>query len=317
MPLEVGGLYREDEERFEQAMQAIERIGENLGPGRPLTRKGERASEWNVLAQGVKPPSMSHAVIVVALFRELPANLERRKTVMSRVLDDLSLVQACRAGQTEAFGTLVRRHQDRLYPTILRLIGSAEDAEDVLQDSFVRAFEKLDQFHGESSFYTWIYRIAVNLALQRTSATASSFVGASATKPENCRRRGSAGRVSRSRSDLALERAEREHLVEAALDKLCPEHRAVVILKDFDGHRYEEISEILNVPVGTVRSRLHRAAANFAIVFGVWSNSTNRFARVLLHPARVDKHRADPNEMPATVPDASLFAEDDVNALRR
>jgi RNA polymerase sigma-70 factor (ECF subfamily) len=84
---------------------------------------------------------------------------------MSRVLDDLSLVQACRAGQTEAFGTLVRRHQDRLYPTILRLIGSAEDAEDVLQDSFVRAFEKLDQFHGESSFYTWIYRIAVNLAL--------------------------------------------------------------------------------------------------------------------------------------------------------
>ena len=80
-------------------------------------------------------------------------------------LDDNSLVKACRAGQTEAFGALVLRYQDRLYPTILRLIGSAEDAKDVMQDTFLRAFEKLDQFQGDSSFYTWVYRIAVNLAL--------------------------------------------------------------------------------------------------------------------------------------------------------
>ena len=100
-----------------------------------------------------------------SLFWELTANPKRRIMVMSRFLDDHSLVQACRAGQTEAFGTLVARYQERLYPTILRLIGSAEDAEDILQDTFVRAFEKLDQFQGDSSFYTWIYRIAVNLAL--------------------------------------------------------------------------------------------------------------------------------------------------------
>jgi RNA polymerase sigma-70 factor, ECF subfamily len=178
---------------------------------------------------------------------------------MSRVVDDHSLVQACRAGHTEAFGTLVRRHQDRLYPTILRLIGSAEDAEDVLQDSFVRAFEKLDQFHGESSFYTWIYRIAVNLALsghRRRRIRSShrpqlgSRVAAGEDPPDES---------PEADPTLPVERAERERLVEAALDKLCPEHRAVVILKDFDGHRYEEISEILQVPVGTVRSRLHRA----------------------------------------------------------
>ena len=100
-----------------------------------------------------------------SLFWELTANLKRRIMVMSRFLDDHSLVQECRAGQTEAFGTLVARYQERLYPTVLRLIGSAEDAEDILQDTFVRAFEKLDQFQGDSSFYTWIYRIAVNLAL--------------------------------------------------------------------------------------------------------------------------------------------------------
>ncbi len=86
---------------------------------------------------------------------------------MTRNVDDLSLVQACRAGRTEAYGLLVRNCQDRLYPTILRLMGSREDAQDVLQDAFVRGFGKLDQYHGDSSFYTWIYRIAVNLALSR------------------------------------------------------------------------------------------------------------------------------------------------------
>ena len=79
--------------------------------------------------------------------------------------DDNSLIVACRAGRTEAFGVLVQRYQDRLYPTMLRLTGSADDALDLLQDAFLRAFEKLDRFQGESSFYTWVYRIAVNLAL--------------------------------------------------------------------------------------------------------------------------------------------------------
>jgi RNA polymerase sigma-70 factor, ECF subfamily len=174
-------------------------------------------------------------------------------------LDDLSLVEACRGGQTEAFGALVRRYQDRLYSTVLRLVGSSEDAEDVLQDAFVRAFERLDQFHGDSSFYTWIYRIAVNLALSgyRRRRVRSSLK----------RSRMWSAPVSSEPADLSpeadptisLERAERERIVEDALDRLGPEHRAVVILKDFDGRRYEEISAILDIPVGTVRSRLHRA----------------------------------------------------------
>jgi RNA polymerase sigma-70 factor, ECF subfamily len=179
--------------------------------------------------------------------------------VMSRFLDDHSLVQACRAGQTEAFGALVARYQDRLYPTVLRLIGSKEDAEDVVQDTFVRAFEKLDQFQGDSSFYTWIYRIAVNLALtgyrrRRVRSLLRPRVGRQAFLT------GDPPDLSPEADPaVPLERAEREKLVESALNKLVPEHRAVVVLKDFDGHRYEEISAILNIPVGTVRSRLHRA----------------------------------------------------------
>ena len=164
-----------------------------------------------------------------------------------------------RWGQTEAFGVLVERYQERLFQTIRRLGCTDEDANDFLQDTFLRAFEKLDQFQGDSSFYTWVYRIAVNLALsgyrrQRAPRAAQAqidrVIACSEDPPDES---------ADADPTFALERSERELLVEAALNKLGPEHRAVVILKDFDGHRYEEISAILDVPVGTVRSRLHRA----------------------------------------------------------
>jgi RNA polymerase sigma-70 factor (ECF subfamily) len=174
---------------------------------------------------------------------------------MTRINDDFGLVSASRAGDSDAFGVLVRRYQDRLYPTLLRLTGCAEDAQDLLQDAFVRAFEKLGRFHGDSSFYTWIYRIAVNLTLS------------------DRRRRRLPGREGRCGPELIdpsddptqtdpsrpLEQAERDALVQQALLALQPDHRAVVVMKDLDGLRYEEIAETLNIPVGTVRSRLHRA----------------------------------------------------------
>jgi RNA polymerase sigma-70 factor (ECF subfamily) len=172
--------------------------------------------------------------------------------------DDLSLVNACRSGQTEAFGVLVRRYQDRLYPTILRLVGSPEDAQDALQDAFVRAFEKLDQFHGDSSFYTWIYRIAVNFALSRHRKRHHHRLNI--LHPGGIGQIGEPVDLSRENDPtFAAERTEREAAIEAALADLGPEHRAVIILKDFDGRRYEEISDLLKIPVGTVRSRLHRA----------------------------------------------------------
>jgi RNA polymerase sigma-70 factor (ECF subfamily) len=173
--------------------------------------------------------------------------------------DDTSLVEACRAGRTEAYGELVARCQDRLYPVILRLLGSPEDAMDVLQDAFVRGFEKLGQYRGGSSFYTWIYRIAVNLAMNRLrrgrprrapGLSGLVGVGRDYDPPDE-----SPSSVPSERA----ERAEREAMVESALAALEPDHRAVVILKDFEGRRYEEIGDLLGIPVGTVRSRLHRA----------------------------------------------------------
>lgn len=170
--------------------------------------------------------------------------------------DEQLLIEACRAGRTEAFGVLVRRYQDRLYPTMLRLTGSADDALDLLQDAFLRAFEKLDGFHGESSFYTWVYRIAVNLALsgrrkQRSLRIGTLVRGESTIDPP--------GDPAQTDPTLPLERSERDAQIQAALNALADDHRAVVVMKEYDGLRYEEIAATLGVPVGTVRSRLHRA----------------------------------------------------------
>ncbi len=196
---------------------------------------------------------------VAGFFAELAARAGRPIIMMSRSSDDHSLVEACRAGRTEAFSLLVQRYQGRLYPTIVRLIGSPEDAEDVLQDAFVRAYEKLDQFQGGSSFYTWIYRIAVNLALSGHRRRRIRSALRRADLRHAAREAHPADESLEADPAAPLERAERERMVKAALDQLGPEHRAVIILKDFDGRRYDEIAAILNVPVGTVRSRLHRA----------------------------------------------------------
>jgi RNA polymerase sigma-70 factor, ECF subfamily len=170
--------------------------------------------------------------------------------------DDISLIVACRAGRTEAFGVLVQRYQDRLYPTMLRLTGSAEDALDLLQDAFLRAFEKLDKFQGESSFYTWVYRIAVNLAL---SGRRRRRVTVRFQRPGHDEPLDPADDSVLSDPTLPMELAERDELIQSALNALADDHRAVVVMKEFDGLRYEEIAAILGVPVGTVRSRLHRA----------------------------------------------------------
>lgn len=174
---------------------------------------------------------------------------------MTEADDDLSLIAACRAGRPEAFGTLVKRYQDRLYPTALRLTGRPEDALDLLQDAFLRAFVKLSGFHGESSFYTWIYAITVNLALSERRRK----------HPVRLRRAGedeSPEPVDHSPDcdpSSRIQRIERDRVIQDALNALAADHRAVLVMKEFDGFRYEEIAELLKVPVGTVRSRLHRA----------------------------------------------------------
>jgi RNA polymerase sigma-70 factor (ECF subfamily) len=169
--------------------------------------------------------------------------------------DDQTLVDASLAGDPGAFGTLVSHCQDRLYSTLLRITGSHEDARDLLQDVFLRAYEKLHRFHGESSFYTWVYRIAVNLAISEKRRRSASL-GRTATAPVDLLDPPSD--LERSDPTIHVERAEREALIHRALGQLHEDHRIVVVMRDLDGCRYDEIARILRIPIGTVRSRLHR-----------------------------------------------------------
>jgi RNA polymerase sigma-70 factor (ECF subfamily) len=172
--------------------------------------------------------------------------------------DDRRLIADCLSGHTAAFGDLVRRYQDRLYNTIYRLVDNAEDAQDVVQDAFLSAYQALDSFKGDAQFFTWLYRIAVNTAI---SLKRKHRVVLPIRRDANDAGGGTEplDDSESSQPGLALERAEQGRWIQTALNRLSPEHRAVLILKDIDDHKYETIAEILRVPIGTIRSRLHRA----------------------------------------------------------
>ena len=167
---------------------------------------------------------------------------------------DVHYIDAVLAGDSEAFGQLVRKYQDRLFHTLFRFTGSREEAEDVAQESFVQAFVKLESFQRKSAFYTWLYRIAFNISVSRQrrkrptiSVEQTRLVsGAEPLDPAD-----TAGEV--------IERHEKVAAVHAALLELSDQHRQIIVLRELEDCDYETMSEILDLPVGTVRSRLHRA----------------------------------------------------------
>jgi RNA polymerase sigma-70 factor (ECF subfamily) len=171
--------------------------------------------------------------------------------------DDHVLISECLRGNPSAFGVLVRRYQDRLFNTVFRLVGNADDAQDVVQEAFLSAYQSLDGFKGDSQFFTWLYRIAVNNAI---SYKRKQRLSLSLNRGKNGEQGIELPDLSEiSRPDYALEMAEQERRIQHALNRLSVEHRAVLILKDMEGQKYETMAEILQVPIGTIRSRLHRA----------------------------------------------------------
>jgi RNA polymerase sigma-70 factor (ECF subfamily) len=171
--------------------------------------------------------------------------------------DDHRLIAESLEGDTAAFGELVRRYQDRLYNTVYRLVDNADDALDVVQEAFLNAFQSLGAFKGDSLFFTWLYRIAVNTAISQKRKKRvmvridAGRDGESAIEPFDP--------SELSRPGHAIEQAEQEQHIQQALSRLSPEHRAVLVMKDMEGQKYETMAELLGVPIGTIRSRLHRA----------------------------------------------------------
>ena len=169
--------------------------------------------------------------------------------------DDQQLIAECLQGRTAAFGELVSRYQDRLYNTVFRLVDNAEDAQDVVQEAFLSCYQSLGSFKGDSLFFTWLYRIAVNAAIsyKRKRRPVLRLQGGSGGTGEPT------DLSETNRPEHALEMAEEEKRVREALMRLSPEHRVVLVMKDMEDRKYEDMAEVLQIPIGTVRSRLHRA----------------------------------------------------------
>jgi RNA polymerase sigma-70 factor (ECF subfamily) len=168
--------------------------------------------------------------------------------------NDRRIIDNTLAGHSDAFGEMVEKYQNRLYNSVARLCGTSEDARDVVQDAFVQAFLKLNTFRGTSNFYTWLYRIAFNTAMshRRRNRPTSSL--------DEVHQYSGAEPVDQgARPDQSLEQQDRATQIHKALDALSKEHRTILILREVEDLSYEMIAEILALPVGTIRSRLHRA----------------------------------------------------------
>ncbi len=180
-------------------------------------------------------------------------------------LSDGWLVERLKAGDLEAFGKLVVRYQDRVYNAVWRICGHADDAADLTQDAFIKAYESIASFRGQSAFYTWLFRIAVNLAIShrrtRKRKATQSLDAPLGPEVEGSQAATLGQRVPDKVPDdptAGAESNETHSRVAAALAQLDDEFRAVIVLRDIEGLDYSEIAEVLNIAPGTVKSRLHR-----------------------------------------------------------
>ena len=181
-------------------------------------------------------------------------------------VDDRELVEAARAGDRDAFRTLFERHHRRAYSLALGVVRNADDALDVVQDAFIKAHKYLDKFEGQASFYTWLYRIVMNLAIDhlRKHQRQRPVEFDDHTVSEEG---GSAGdallpRILGGNPGRALVDKEIRERIAAALAELSDNHRAVLVMRELEGLSYEEMAQVMGCSKGTIMSRLFHARRN-------------------------------------------------------
>jgi RNA polymerase sigma-70 factor, ECF subfamily len=182
-------------------------------------------------------------------------------------MDERLLIERCRAGDIAAFEPLVEKYQQRVWRLAFQVLRDREEAWDCAQDTFVRAFQSLASFRGQSAFYTWLFRIAMNGATDRLrarGAQARAF-GNQPVPPEEWER---TAPDPGARPDQAAMGAERRLRIRQALDTLPPNARTIIMLSDVEGLSYREIASVLNCPIGTVMSRLHNARKRLRSALG-------------------------------------------------
>ncbi len=193
---------------------------------------------------------------------------QANKKKQNHKIDDLSLVINCQNGDLEALNTLLLKYQDRIYSVIYRICLNPDDAAELTQDTFVKVIEKIGDFKLRSTFYTWLYRIAVNLTLNFIKRRASIGFKSIDEALKICDN-DSVKTLKSYLNDqgdfdpvkIASQHETRE-LIYAAISKLEEQHKIVILLREIEALSYSDISEILNVEIGTVKSRVFRARAN-------------------------------------------------------
>jgi RNA polymerase sigma-70 factor (ECF subfamily) len=183
---------------------------------------------------------------------------------------ELECLRRAQKGDRSAYGQIVLAYQDRLYNAVLRLVGDREEARELTQEAFTRGLLKLDSFRGDASPYTWLFRIAVNLAISRLRKVQRHRVFSLSWS-------GHAGNGHHGTDDQAtsladrladrsgtspprdLEKREEGEQVLAALGRLDAEYRAVLVMRDIEGFDYQQMADVLGLPLGTLKSRLFRA----------------------------------------------------------
>ncbi len=181
--------------------------------------------------------------------------------------DDREAVRRVQAGDTDAFEPLVEKYKRKVFRLAYQVLRDQEEALDTAQEAFVKAFRALPGFKGDSAFYTWLFRITMNVALdrRRQRAARTKSLGAGDVPPEEWER--TAVSTDPDPEDVATS-AERRARIQKGLDSLSEHHRAIIILSDIEGLQYREIAEVLGIPMGTVMSRLHHARKRLREVLG-------------------------------------------------
>lgn len=179
------------------------------------------------------------------------ANLRPMPTSSST---DEELVEQAQGGDRDAFEILVRRHADRLYAVVVRFTGGTEEAEDVTQETFLRAWRSIGRFQGRSLFFTWLYRIGINEAKRRAERAASRIQTASMEEDE-----GIDVADEREGPYRRTEQAELRAALEAAVRSLSPDYRAPLVLRDIEGLSTQEAAAVMDLGEAAFKARLHRA----------------------------------------------------------
>ncbi len=180
---------------------------------------------------------------------------------VTTAVEDAELVARCQRGDTQAFNELVTKYRNKIYAMIYNMVRNEQDAWDLAQDGFLKAWKSIQRFRGDSAFYTWLYRIVMNVTIDwvrkkraEGEAEFDETLGLKGVEP---------GAVTAPKGELLphkkLEAIEIRARIDEAIAKLTPEHRAVILMREMDGMEYQEIADAIGCSIGTVMSRLFYA----------------------------------------------------------